>query len=368
LKWQIPVAKPDIGNDEIEAVTEVLKSGWITQGENVLKFENKFSKFCMAKYGIATSSGTSALHAALAVCGVSKGDNVITTPLSCIASSNPILLQGALPIFIDTDKRTFNIDVDLIKSKITNKTKAILVVHLFGHPVDMDPLMELAEKYDLKVIEDAAQAMGAMYKGKRAGSIGHISCFSLYANKIITTGEGGMIVTKDSDLDKELRSIRNLGEDDKLNFCYPRLGYNYKMTDLQASIGLIQLSKIDRLIVKRRKNIIELNNELEGYAEIESLPLELDYAHNVYFSYYIQMRDPKLRNKMVQFLGKSGIETRPFFCLIPDQQPYRRMGYTATRFKNSLKSFENGFYISNSPSLTHEDKSYIINSIKKGLR
>ncbi len=363
MKWKIPVARPEIGKEELKAVVDVIKSGWITQGEEVEKFEEKFSEFCNAKYGIATSSGTSALHTALIALGISKGDEVITTPLSCIASANPILLQGAKPVFVDVDPKTFNMDVNLVEDKITHKTKAILAVHLFGHPVDMHPLLEIADKHGIWVIEDAAQALGAEYKRKKVGSIGRVACFSLYANKIITTGEGGMITTNDREVADKMRSIRNFGEHESKNFCYPLLGYNYKMTDMQAAIGLVQLSKVDKFIEKRRKNVAELNEQLKDHEWIASLPVELSYAKSVYFSYYIKMRNKKLRNKMQRFLGDRGIETRPFFCIIPEQRPYREMGYTAKGLKNAFDAFDKGFYTSNSPSLTQKEKAYIAESI-----
>jgi len=356
LKWQIPVAKPDIGNDEIEAVTEVLKSGWITQGENVLKFENKFSKFCMAKYGIATSSGTSALHAALAVCGVSKGDNVITTPLSCIASSNPILLQGALPIFIDTDKRTFNIDVDLIKSKITNKTKAILVVHLFGHPVDMDPLMELAEKYDLKVIEDAAQAMGAMYKGKRAGSIGHISCFSLYANKIITTGEGGMVVFKNIEVANKARILRDHGMSKSKSYWHKYAGFNFRMTNMQAALGLAQSERIQETVNWKRRMGQRYTERLSDIKAIQ-LPIERSWSRQVYWMYGILLN--KSHNMTARALADKlsdlGIQTRPFFLGMHAQPALQNLGlFQSEDYPVADYLSENGLYLPSGLALSEQ--------------
>lgn len=367
MKWKIPVAKPEIGKEEVDAVVETVKSGWITQGRKVEKFEHSFAKFCNTKYGVATTSGTSALHTALIALGITEGDEVITTPLSCIATVNPILLQGAKPVFVDIDPTTLNIDVNLVEKKITDKTKAVIAVHLFGHPVDMEPLMEIAKRHNLWVIEDVGQALGAIYKGRRVGSIGDAACFSLYANKIITTGEGGAVTTNNRELADRMKSIRNFGEHESKDFYHPILGYNYKMTDIQAAIGLVQLSKIERFIGKRRENVAELNERLKDHEWIKFLPSELSYGRSVYFSYYVQMTDEKLRDKTKGFLEKMGIETRPFFCLIPDQPPYRKMGYNIKNLQTAVTAFNRGFYISNSPALTREEKEFIIDSFKKVL-
>jgi perosamine synthetase len=357
--WKIPVAQPDISEEELEAVVEVMRSGWITQGKKVREFEERFASFCGVSYAVATSSGTSSIHTALMALGVRKDDEIITTPLSCIATTNPILLQSAKPVFTDIDSKTLNIDINGIGEKITSKTKGVIAVHLFGHPVDMDPLMEIAKKHNLWVIEDASQAHGAEYKGRRVGSIGDIGCFSLYINKIITTGEGGIGVTRDKWLAEKMRQIRDFGEHKSIPFSYPILGYNYKLTDIQAAIGLVQMKKIDGFIKQRRENVSELNKRLEGHPWIESLPSESSYAKSVYFSYHIQTFNKEQKKKLYSFLKDNGIEPRPFFCLIPDQPPYQDMGYKTEGLTKTIDAYNRGFYISNSPLLNIKDIEYI---------
>ena len=248
----INIAKPIISDEEIEAVTEVLKSGMLAQGPKVDEFEKKFAEYSEAKYGIATSSGTTALHTALVAAGVERGDEVITTPFTFAATSNSILYSDATPVYADIDPKTFNLNPEKIEEKITDKTKAIVPVHLYGQPADMDPILEIAEKHDLKVIEDAAQAHGSTYKGKKIGSIGDLGCFSFYPTKNMTTGEGGMVTTNDDDLAEKSAMIRAHGESKRYE--QSLLGYNYRMTDIAASIGIVQLKSIDKFNEKRNEN------------------------------------------------------------------------------------------------------------------
>ena len=229
MAWRIPVAKPDIGQAEFEAV-------------KVRELEAAFARLCGTGHAVATTSGTTALHVVLAALGVGPGDEVITTPLSCIASANPILFTGARPVFGDVDPETYNLEADGIEKRITPRTRAILPVHLFGHPLDLDPILELGRAHGLPVIEDACQATGARYKGRAVGGLGTVGCFSLYANKIITSGEGGMIVTSDATLADRMRAIRNFGQIPGEHFRHAFLGGNAKMTDLQAAVGCAQVS------------------------------------------------------------------------------------------------------------------------------
>jgi perosamine synthetase len=356
---KIPIGKPDITTDEIKAVTQTMKTGWVTQGKKTEQLEHEFAQYCGTKHGIATNTGTAALHIALAAIGIKRGDQIITTPLSCVATTNPILYLNATPIFVDIEPTTLNIDPNLIEEKITPKTRAILVVHLFGHPVDMDPITEIANKHDLTVIEDAAQAHGARYKGKKVGSLGHISCFSFYADKLITTVEGGIALTNDEKLTEKMRLLRSFGMTKNQKFQHPVLGYNYKISDIHASIGLTQLQKLDKYIQKRRNNIKYLKQHISN--PNLKLPSEQNYAFNVY--YVCNILAEKDRNKIVQRLEKQGIETRPLLSFIPDQPPYRKYAPNPSELPKAKQAHQNGFYISNSPLLTQSELEYLASTI-----
>jgi dTDP-4-amino-4,6-dideoxygalactose transaminase len=236
---------------EIEAINEVLRSGILAQGPKVREFEEQFAEYIGTEYAVATNSGTSALHTALASLGVGKGDEVITTTFSFTSTASCILMQGAKPVFCDIDKKTFNINPDEIEKRINNRTKAIIVVHLYGQPCDMKRVMEICEDCNLTLIEDACQAHGAEYEGKKVGSFG-VGCFSFYATKNMTTGEGGMITTNDDNVAKISRMIRDHGQEER--YLHAMLGYNYRMTDIAAAIGLAQLKKVERFNEQRIKN------------------------------------------------------------------------------------------------------------------
>jgi len=360
---KIPIARPDIGNDEIKAVVETMKTGWVTQGKKVEQFEKIFANYCGAKYGVATSSGTTALHTALASIGIRNGDEVITTPLSCVSTANPILYLNAKPVFLDVEPLTLNINPKIIEKKITKKTKAIMPVHMFGHPLDMDPILETAEKHGIYVIEDAAHALGAKYKGRKVGSLGHIACFSFYGDKIITTAEGGMAVTRDEELAEKMQMLRSHGMDKQRKFYHPILGYNYKMSDVHAAIGIVQMQKLDKYIRNRRKNVEHLNKQLKDLDL--RLPVEKSYAFNVYYVYYIIAQ--KGKNRAVEYLKRKGIETRPLLSLIPTQPPYQSLGYNSHDYPVARDAYQKGFYVSNSPLLTQDELEYMASALKKAF-
>jgi len=362
----IPIAKPDIGKDEIQAVTETMKSGWVTQGKKVEEFEQSFAQYCGVKHGVAVNTGTAALHIALAALDIKEGDEVITTPLSCVATTNPILYLNAKPVFADVDPLTLNIDPTLIEKRITHRTRAMLPVHLFGHPVDLDPLMEVAEKHGLYVVEDAAESHGAKYKDKTVGSFGDVSCFSFYADKHITTIEGGMALTNDSELADKMRLLRSFGMHKDKKFFHPILGYNYKMPDINASIGLVQLQKLDNYIAKRRKNAVYLNKKLSDLNL--KLPCEEKYAYNVYYVYHILADKESRKEKMVTKLENHGIETRPLLSLIPAQPPYRKLKYNPNDCPKAQEAHKKGFYISISPQLSLEELDYIEAAVRKAAQ
>jgi len=356
---KIPIGRPDVGKDEIEAVIETMKSGWVSQGEKVERFEKSFAEYCGMKYGVAVSTGTAALHTALTALDIKEGDEIITTPLSCVATTNPIVDHNAKPVFVDVDPETLNIDASLIEEKITPKTKGILPVHLFGHPVDFDPILEIAEKHNLCVIEDASQAHGAKYKGKKVGQFGQVSCFSFYADKMITTVEGGMALTNDVKLAEKMRLLRGFGMSKQRKFYHPVLGYNYKMSDIHAAIGLVQLQKLDGYIQKRRKNINYLKERVNNPRL--KLPNEQEYAFDVYYVCHILAQER--RDKVVQHLEKNGIETRPLLSFIPEQPPYKKLGYKQTEVKTARATHRKGFYVSNSPLLSAEELDYLVSAL-----
>jgi perosamine synthetase len=369
MAWRIPVAKPDIGQAEIEAVQAVAASGWITQGARVRELEAAFARLCGTEHAVATTSGTTALHAVLAALGIGPGDEVITTPLSCIASANPILFTGARPVFGDVDPETYNLEADGIEKRITPRTRAILPVHLFGHPLDLDPILELGRAHGLPVIEDACQATGARYKGRAVGGLGTAGCFSLYANKIITSGEGGVVVTSDATLADRMRAIRNFGQISGEHFRHAFLGGNAKMTDLQAAVGCAQVGKLEGYITRRRANVAALNGALTGLERlIERLPGERPYARSVYFGYDLLFREARLCERADTALHAAGIETRPFFSLIPAQAPYRDLGYSASDTPVAADLITRGLYVSNSPDLTAEERELIAETLRSVAR
>ncbi len=248
----IPVARPAIGQEEISAVTEVLESGMLASGERVVEFEKKFADFCGTNHAVAVNNGTAALHAALLAADIGPGDEVIVPAFTFVATASAVAMCGAKPIFADVDEQTFNIDPRHAEERVTPKTSAIIGVHLFGQPCDIEALQEICESHSLKFIEDAAQAHGALYKGSRVGGFGHFGCFSFYATKNMITGEGGMVTTSEKAYNERLRLIINHGQSEK--YLHTRLGYNYRMTDIGAALGIVQLKKLEKFNLRRRKN------------------------------------------------------------------------------------------------------------------
>jgi perosamine synthetase len=362
---KIPLARPDIGKDEIQAVVETMESGWVSQGKRVEQFEESFARYCGVKHGVAVSSGTAALHIALAAVGIGKGDEVITTPLSCVATTNPIIYLNANPVFVDVEPSTMNMNPMLIKKKITPKTKAILPVHLFGHPVDLDPMIEIAQRHNLYLIEDVAQAHGAEYKGRKVGSFGHISCFSFYADKIITTVEGGMALTDSKELAEKMRLLRSFGMEKKAKFFHPVLGFNYKMSDIHAAIGLVQMQKLESYIKRRRSNIDYLKSHISHHLDLK-LPVELDYAYNVHYACHV--RTEKKREEVTSYLEREGIETRPLLSFIPEQPPYRKYRDDVKGLMIANDAHRKGFYFSNSPLLTENELDYLASVLTSAIR
>jgi perosamine synthetase len=365
----IPVCIPLLGEKELENVVDCIKTNWISsKGKYVEEFEAKFAKYCGCKYGITTTSGTTALHLALASLNIKKGDEVIIPASTMIATAFAVIYCGATPVLVDAEPETWNMDVEKIEEKITNKTKAIMPVHIYGHPCDMDLIMKLAKDYGLYVVEDAAEAHGAEYKGKKTGGIGDIGCFSFYANKIITTGEGGMVVTNDEEIAERAKSLRNLCfPKEKRIYLHSEVGYNYRMTNIQAAIGLAQFERIDDLAEMRRRNA-HLYNEYLKSAKGITLPVEKKWAKNVYWMYSILIKDEFCmgRDELMRKLEKKGIETRTFFIPLHEQPVFQKRGlFKGESYPVAEELARKGMYLPSSSGLKEEEIRYICTAIKE---
>ncbi|HIJ99104.1 TPA: DegT/DnrJ/EryC1/StrS family aminotransferase [archaeon] len=322
----LPIAEPIFGKEELSYVSDCVKSGWVSsKGKYITEFEKSFSRFVDTKYGVATSNGTTALHLVLATLGIKPGDEVIVPSLTFIATANVVKYCGAKAVFVDSESETWNIDTEKIESAITEKTKAIIPVHLYGHPADMDPILEIAKRKNLIVIEDAAEAHGAEYKGKKVGGIGDYNCFSFYGNKIITTGEGGMVTTNDDEFVEKAKTLRSHGMSAEKWYWHPYLGYNYRMTNLQAALGLAQMKKIKKFIGMKRKNA-ELYKKLLSEVDGITLQVEKSWAKSVYWMFGVLIEDEfgLDRDDLIQKLKKENMETRPFFYPVHTQPEYSR--------------------------------------------
>jgi perosamine synthetase len=365
----IPVCEPYIGEKELEYVTDCIKSNWISsKGKYIELFEGKFANYCGCNYGISTTSGTTALHLALASLGMAPGDEVIVPAFTMISTVFAVVYVDCKPVLIDAELETGNIDTTKIEQKITEKTKAILLTHIYGHPCNMDPIMEIAKKYNIYVIEDAAEAHGAEYRGKKAGSIGDIGCFSFYANKIITTGEGGMMVTNSQEIAERARSLKDLAFSKEKRFLHDAIGFNYRMTNIQAAIGLAQFERIDELVERRRSNAQLYNQLLKDIPGIR-LPQEKSCAKNVYWMYAIQIEDEFgiSRDQLMERLREKGIETRTFFISMHRQPAFRDMGLfnNEEAYPVADELSQRGLYLPSSSGLTVEQISYICKTIKE---
>ncbi|UCD85352.1 MAG: DegT/DnrJ/EryC1/StrS family aminotransferase [Deltaproteobacteria bacterium] len=387
---KIPIAKPLFDENEERAILEPLRSGWVMQGPKVQKFENIVSNYTGAKYAKSTSSGTAALHLSLLACGIRPGDEVIVSPFTCVATVNPIEYIGAKPVFVDINLETFNIDVSKIEEAITKNTKAIIPIHMFGLCADMEPIMKLAKKYKLKVIEDSVLALGSFYRGRHSGTFGDAGCFSFHPRKIITTGEGGMVITNSKEISHDIEAMRNYGASvsalkrHKKRFYvlpeYYLLGYNYKMTDLQASIGIKQMGKL-KYILKKRKQLAKIyNQELENLDWLTIPKIFKGYIH-AYSSYVClftpfkwtrdrislkQLRSIKRkRNEFMKKLEEKGIAT------IPGNPAVHTLKYYKSRYHLREGDFPTSLIASNLsitlplyPQMSHKEQNFVINSIK----
>jgi len=320
----IPLCVPEIRGNEWKYVKECLDTAWVSYaGGFVSLFEERFAAYIGADHAVAAMNGTAALHLALVALGIGPGDEVIVPTLTFVAPVNAVTYTGATPVFVDAEERTWNMEVRLVEEKITGKTRAILPVHLYGHPVDLDPLLEIAGKYGLYIVEDASESLGAGYRGKNVGAVGDAGCFSFNANKLITTGGGGMLVTNNAALAEKARFLSSQAKAPGAAYFHPDIGYNYRMTNVQAAMGLAQLEQIEDYLKAKRANALLYDTQL---AEVKGIvrPLEEDWAVHSYWLYSVLVDGcPLSRDELMMKLADAGIESRPFFLPIHSLPPYR---------------------------------------------
>lgn len=373
----VPVNEPLIGQREIEYVMECLRTGWISSvGRFIEEFEEKWAAYCGMKYGVAVTNGTAALQVALACVGLKAGDEVIMPTFTIISCALAVVYNGGVPVLVDSDPRTWCMDVTQIEAKISKRTRAIMPVHIYGHPVDMDPLIELAEKYSLVIIEDAAEGHGAEYlsgrsgsnpKWKRCGGLGHISTFSFYANKLITTGEGGMVLTNYPEYAEKARSLRNLCFLPEKRFLHTELGYNFRLTNLQAAVGLAQLERIEEIIAKKRWMGQAYTDRLAGIPGLQ-LPVEEPWARQVYWMYGLVL-DESTGLDAAQFarkLKEKGVDTRPFFLGMHEQPVFLERGlYHGERYPVAERIARQGLYLPSGLTLTEPQIDQVCEAVRK---
>lgn len=363
----IEVFDPIIGEEEIEAVVAALRRGEISGsfGETIPRFEEEFAAYCGCKYGVAVSSGSTALHLAVAAAGIGAGDEVLISSSTNIATALAVIHNQAIPVPVDSESLTWNLDLSLIENLITEKTKAIIPVHLYGHPVDMDRLMEIARRHNLLVIEDCAESHGATCRGRMTGSFGDMACFSFYANKVITTGEGGMVTTNNAELAERLRLLRNLAFT-KPRFRHEEAGFNFRMTGIQAAMGRAQFAKIDHIISEKRRVAHTYNEFLRDVDGIQ-LPHEADWARNVYWMYSVVVQ-PEFgitRDELMTSLRAAGIDTRTFFCPM-NQQPCLMSlpDFRPVPCPVADGLWDNGLYLPSTYSLSEDVIKQVVDAVK----
>ena len=363
----IPVNEPLLNGNEKKYLNECIDTGWISsEGPFVARFEAGMAAASGRRHGIAVCNGTVALETAVAALGLQPGDEVIMPTFTIISCAAAVVRCGYVPVLVDSDPVTWNMDVTQIEARITPYTKAIMVVHIYGLPVDMDPVLAIAAKYGLKIIEDAAQMHGQTYRGRACGSFGDLSIFSFYPNKHITTGEGGMVLTDDDVLAERCRSLRNLCFQPKKRFVHEELGYNFRMTNLQAALGVAQLERLEEFVARKRRMGLRYS---EGLLRVEGLELMLartSYAENIYWAYGVVLKDevPFAAEEAMRRLGQKGIGTRPFFWPMHEQPVFKKMGlFQDESYPVAERLARRGFYIPSGMALTDSQMDEVAGAI-----
>jgi len=353
----IPVNEPRFGGRELEYVSECVQSGWVSSsGRFISEFEDLWAAYCGRQYGIAVSNGTAALQVAVAALDLQSGDEVIIPTFTIISCALAVIRNGGVPVLVDSDPRTWCMDVNQVQDKITSKTRAIMPVHIYGHPVDMYPLLDIAYDHGLAVVEDAAEAHGANYLGHICGSFGDLSIFSFYANKLVTTGEGGMVLTNDARLADRVRSLRNLCFLPERRFYHEEMGFNFRMTNLQAALGLAQLERMDEIIAHKRWVGQEYTRRLKDITVLQ-LPVEEPWARNVYWMYGMVLSEETGMNasQFTQRLKEMGVDTRPFFLGMHEQPVFHKRGlFLDECYPVAERISRQGLYLPSGLALTEE--------------
>lgn len=377
----IPVCEPVLGEEEIANVNECLRTGWISSaGRFIDEFEESWARACGVGHGIAVSNGSVALDVAVQCLGIGPGDEVIMPTFTIISCAAAIVRVGAIPVLVDSEPRTWGMDVAGIEARITPRTRAIMVVHIYGHPVDMDPICLLARRYNLRIIEDAAEAHGAEYLAsrgtpgeawRRCGQFGDVATFSFYANKLVTTGEGGMVVTNDENLAARARSIRNLCFLPQQRFLHEELGFNFRLTNLQAAIGVAQVRRLDD-VVRRKRHIAQAYTSLLGKVDQLELPVEEEWGRSVYWVYGLVLRDsvPFDAVQLARILREKGIETRPFFLGMHEQPVLLKQGLFAGQdreFPVAHRIARRGLYVPAGVSITDDQIAMVASAVERSV-
>ena len=364
---KISVNEPAISKNALKYVTDCIKTGWISSSGKYLKdFEEKFAKFLGVKHAITTTNGTTALHLAILTLGIKKGDEVILPSHTMMSSATAIVYTGATPVLVDVERDSWNMDVSQIEKKINKRTKAVMPVHIYGHPVNMDPIIALAKKYHLYIIEDAAESTGAEYKGRMTGTIGDIGCFSFYANKIITTGEGGMMVTDNDKIANHARLLKDMAHSPQKRFLHKEIGFNFRMTNLQAALGVAQLEEVKKYIQKKRWMATLYNEKLSKIKGL-TLPIEHNWTKNVYWMYGILVENDFgiSRDEFMQKLSEKGIDTRTFFIPMHRQPALRELGlFKGEKYPVSDEIGSRGLYLPSGLAITEKQIKIVCKAIR----